>query len=251
MIYSEREIYSGLLNHEFFLEYLPVVSLSTGQCIGAEALIRWRQDDRVVPPMEFIPNIEGTELLGFITYWVIDMVAEEFGQWLRQTSGAYISVNVPPELFGRGGLLYAAYKSNALDVANKIVIEITERGVPDKLGIESINNRYGNVLFALDDVLSHEADILILGRLSIDIIKVDKSFTDRILQKDWPTVDDERFLRLMKELRFTVIAEGIEQRRQADILRDAGIAFGQGWYFSRPLSAEKFKKYFLDHAKPS
>jgi sensor c-di-GMP phosphodiesterase-like protein len=251
MTYSERQIYAGLLNNEFFLEYLPIVDLSTGQCVGGEALIRWHKDNRVVPPMEFIPYVEGTEMSGFITYWVIDKVAEEFGQWLRQTSGMYISVNVPPELFGRGGVLYAAYKSNLLDIANKFVVEITERGVPDKLGIESINNRYENVLFALDDVLAHEASLVVLGRLNIDIIKIDKSYTDHILQKDWPTSHDERFLRLLKESHFTVIAEGIEQRCQADVLRDAGISAGQGWYFSHPLSAEKFKKYFLDHAKHS
>jgi sensor c-di-GMP phosphodiesterase-like protein len=248
MVYSEREIYTALLNNEFFLEYLPVVNLSTGKCIGAEALIRWHKDNRVVPPMEFIPHLEGTEFLGFITYWVIDKVAEEFGQWLRQTSGVNISVNVPPELFGRGGLLYAGYKSNILDIADKFVVEITERGVPDKLGFESINNRYENVLFALDDVLSHEASLFVLGRLNIDIIKIDKSYTDQILQKDWPTSHDERFLRLLKESNFTVIAEGIEQRRQADVLRDAGISAGQGWYFSRPLSAEKFKKYHAKHS---
>lgn len=250
-MYSEQEIYAGLLNNEFFLEYMPVVNLSTEQCVGAEALIRWHKDNRIVPPKDFIPYVEGTEMLGFITYWVIDKVAEEFGQWLRQTPGVYISVNVPPELFGRGGLLYVAYKANLLDIANRFVVEITERGIPDKLGIESINNRYENVLFALDDVLANEASLISLGRLNADIIKIDKSYIDRILQKDWPTAADERFLRLLKESRFTVIAEGIEQRRQADVLRDAGISAGQGWYFSRSLSAEKFKKYFLDHAKHS
>jgi sensor c-di-GMP phosphodiesterase-like protein len=248
-MYSELDIYNGLLNNEFFLEYLPVSSLANEQCVGAEALIRWRKGDRVIPPLEFIPMVEGT-LSGLITYWVIDKVAEELGQWLHKTPGVTIGINVPPELFGRGGMLYAVHKSHLIDVVDKIVIEIAERGVPDKLGVDAINKKdqYANVQIALDDVLSREANLAILIRLHIEIIKIDKSFTDRILHSDWPTAEDERLLRLLKETHFTVVAEGVEQRRQAEVLRDAGIPLAQGWYFSRPLEAAKFKDYFASHA---
>jgi len=254
-MYNEQEIHTGLLNNEFFLEYLPIVNISTGQCIGAEALIRWRKECRIIPPLEFIPNIEGTILSGLVTYWVIDMVAEELGHWLHETSEVHIGINVPPELFGRGGILYAVHKSNLIDITDKIVIEITERGVPDKLGLEALNHRewYTNVLIALDDafVSPREANLIVLNRLNIDIVKIDKSYTDRILRNDWPTSDDEQTLRLLKETRFTVIFEGIEDSRQVEVLRNEGINFGQGWYFSHPLSAEKFKKYFIEHSKHS
>ena len=246
-MFTNAEIMSGIYNSEFFIEYLPIVSLQNGKCIGGEALVRWRKNNTIIPPMEFIPFLEGSDLLGLLTSWIIDKVAEELGPWLRTTPKTYISLNVPPELFGRGGLLYVAYKTNCLDIANQFVIEITERGVPDKLGITAINNRHSGALFALDDVLAHEASLVVLGRLNIDIIKIDKSYTDKILLESWPTAHDKRFLRILHESNFFIIAEGIEQKHQAGVLKDAGIDAGQGWHFSRPLSAEKFKEYYHSH----
>src|SRR3954469_15828787 len=95
---------SGLARGEFFLEYLPTVSLADGRCTGAEALARWRRPTGVVRPDDFIPLIEGTPLSGVLTYWVFETVAQELGDWLRAHKEASIGINVPPEILGRGGL---------------------------------------------------------------------------------------------------------------------------------------------------
>jgi len=97
-------IQAGLNQGEFFLEYLPTISLADGRCVGAEALARWRRPSGGVPPLEFIPLIERTPLSGLFTYWVMETVAEELGGWLREHGEAHISINVPPEIVGRGGL---------------------------------------------------------------------------------------------------------------------------------------------------
>jgi sensor c-di-GMP phosphodiesterase-like protein len=157
-MFTETEIRSALENDEFCLEYLPVISLDDERCVGGEALIRWRRGDRIVPPMEFIPLVEGTVLSGLITYWIIDLVAEELGDWLRQTENVYIAINVPPEVWGRGGFEYAARKVGLYDLAQKFVLEVTERGLPDQIGVEDINSHGGtDVLIALDDVIKREA----------------------------------------------------------------------------------------------
>jgi sensor c-di-GMP phosphodiesterase-like protein len=101
---SLEAIRDGLAEGEFFLEYLPTVSLVDGRCVGAEALARWRRPSGVVQPGEFIPLIEGTPLSGMLTYWALETVAKELGDWLRAHKEAYIGVNVPPEILGRGGL---------------------------------------------------------------------------------------------------------------------------------------------------
>jgi Predicted signal transduction protein containing sensor and EAL domains len=103
-------ISDGLARGEFFLEYLPTVSLADGRCMGAEALARWRRSSGVVQPEEFIHTIEGTHLSGALTYWVLETVAKELGDWLRINNDVHIGVNVPPEILGRGGLEYAAGK---------------------------------------------------------------------------------------------------------------------------------------------
>jgi len=110
---------AGLAQGEFFLEYMPTVSLVDGRCTGAEALVRWNHESGVYSPDEFIPVAENTPLSGLITYWVIDTLAAEMGDWLRANPNAHISINVPPEILGRGGLEYAATKAGLMGPANR------------------------------------------------------------------------------------------------------------------------------------
>src|SRR6187401_3533263 len=89
-------IRDGLVQGEFFLEYLPTVTLADGRCVGAEALARWRRSSGVLQPDEFIHLIEGTHLSGMLTYWAFETVAKELGDWLRAHKEAHISINAPP-----------------------------------------------------------------------------------------------------------------------------------------------------------
>ncbi len=166
---------SGLAQGEFFLEYLPIVSLADGRCIGAGALIRWRRSSGVVPPMEFISVAENTVLSGLITYWVVETMAVELGDWLRANSGAQVNINVPPEVLGRGGMLYAAERAGLADLFPQIVLEVTERGLPDLLGVETLNRvKDFGLRVALDDVaLVGGASVAVLARADLDVIKID------------------------------------------------------------------------------
>src|SRR5260370_18197901 len=83
-------IHAGLAQGEFFLEYLPTVTLVEGRCVGAEALARWRRPSGLVPPDQFIPLIEETPVAGLLTYWVIETVAKELGEWLRAHEEAHL-----------------------------------------------------------------------------------------------------------------------------------------------------------------
>src|SRR5688572_20861225 len=99
-----EEIAQAIKHGQMFLHYLPTVSLTDSHCEGAEALVRWRRRRAVLPAGAFIPLIENTPVSGMMTYWVIDSVAEELGVWLDEHPAAHISINVPPEILGRGGL---------------------------------------------------------------------------------------------------------------------------------------------------
>src|SRR3954470_6769275 len=96
------DIRDGLERGEFFLEYLPTMSLADGRCLGAEALIRWRRPQGIVPPGEFIPIAENTPLAGLLTYRVVELVSEELGPWFEANRDSYIGINSPPEIIGRG-----------------------------------------------------------------------------------------------------------------------------------------------------
>ncbi len=229
---------AGLTRGEFFLEYLPTVSLDDGQCVGAEALTRWRHASGIIPPGTFIPLLEETPLSGRLTYWVIDTVAAELSGWLRANPEVHISINVPPEILGRGGLGYAGEKSGLIEFARQVVLEITERGVPDRLGLAAIAgmDAYG-VRFALDDVAMTGANLAILTRCPFHTIKLDCTAVQRIS----PGAPRPQWLdglaALLQGSRLDVVAEGVETAYQAETLREAGIQFAQGFYFSRPTSA--------------
>ncbi len=238
---------TGLAEGEFFLEYQPIISLADGRCIGAEALIRWRRESGIVPPDDFIPLAENTPLSGLITYWVIDTIGEELGDWLRANPDAHISINVPPEILGRGGMEYAASKSGLLDLASQLILEITERGVPDPMGVEALNNIWGmKVRIALDDVtLVGGANLAILSRCNFSVIKLDKTLVAQI-DPSCPAPDWlEGITAMLRTSRIVVIAEGVETEQQLMTLRESGIQAAQGFYFSRPIPAAAFMDYRL------
>jgi sensor c-di-GMP phosphodiesterase-like protein len=101
---DQEAVREALARGELFLEYLPLIAVPEGRCVGAEALVRWRRSDRVVMPNEFTPLIEETPLSGLLTYWVIETVAVELGGWLRandvtsQKAVAVVSVSYDTEL---------------------------------------------------------------------------------------------------------------------------------------------------------
>jgi len=238
-------IRAGMDNGEFILEYMPIVSLDQGCCVGAEALLRWQRPAGVVFPDAFIPLIENSPLSGLITYWVIDRVAIEMGDWLREQEGVELHINVPPEILGRGGLEYAAQKSGLSDVKHKLVLEITERGVPDQIGLQALDfaTRQG-VRIALDDVRIDPASVMVLSRCNVQIIKIDKSvLLDRGDGESMPRWAEALSV-LLKTTNIEVIAEGVETAEQLALLRAAGVRQAQGYYFSRPLRAEAFLHYF-------
>src|SRR5215472_2959312 len=169
-------IKSALEAREFFLVYQPILSLSDGLCFGAEALIRWRRENAVLDASEFIPVSDRTPLSGVLTYWVIDTVAGELGDWLESHRTAHISINVPPEVLGRGGLEYAASKSGLRARAKQLILEVTERGVPDQLGLDALNSVASTgARVALDDTTLSGANLALLTRCNFDFVKIDKA----------------------------------------------------------------------------
>ena len=242
---STDAIRAGLTAGEFFLEYLPTVSLADGRCVGAEALARWRRSSGVVPPYEFIPIIEGTYLAGTLTYWVFETVAKELGDWLRVHTKAHISVNVPPEILGRGGLEFAARKAGLSDIRNQIILEITERGIPDHLGIAALEAAsQSGVRIALDDVTLTGTNLALLSRCTLGLIKTDRSLVAQITPECPTPAWLSGLTALLQSTQVGVIAEGVETEAQAEALRAAGIPMAQGFYFSRPISAEELKAYY-------
>jgi sensor c-di-GMP phosphodiesterase-like protein len=239
------DIKAALERGDLFVEYLPTVTLADACCVGAEALVRWRRGDAVVSAADFIPLIENTSLSGRITYWVIETVAAELGEWLDANPDAHVSINVPPEILGRGGIEYAAIRSGLRTRADQIVLEITERGVPDRLGLETVSLMAEcGVRIALDDTMMTGANLALLTRCNFSMIKLDRHVTAE-LAPDKPKPEWIAGLQsLLKTTSLQVVAEGVETDYQAKWLRAAGVQLAQGYLFSRPLPARGFQKWY-------
>lgn len=223
---------------ELFVEYQPIVSLVTRHCVGAEALVRWRRDDIVWPASKFVPRIENTPLSGRLTYWVIETVSRELGAWLGEHSGVYISINVPPEILGRGGLEYAAVRSGLRAHVGQVLLEITERGVPDQLGVNALNMMAEQgVRLALDDVFLSGANLAVLSRGRFEVIKIDRKLISQLVEHAPEPVWLPGLRSLLVHSQLQVIAEGVESRYQAEVLAQAGVQMAQGFLFSSSLTA--------------
>jgi EAL domain-containing protein (putative c-di-GMP-specific phosphodiesterase class I) len=198
----------------------------------------------VVQPGDFIPLVEGTHLSGMLTYWVLETVSKELGDWLQVHKEMHIGVNVPPEILGRGGLEYVSTKAGVSDIRNQIIVEVTERGIPDNLGLAALEaaSRSG-VRIALDDCTLSATHLVILSRCTLDLIKTDGSLVAQITPECPRPAWLSGLSAVLQSTRVEIIAEGVETEAQAEALRAAGVSMAQGFYFSRPISAEALKAF--------
>jgi EAL domain-containing protein (putative c-di-GMP-specific phosphodiesterase class I) len=238
---TATDVRGALERGELFVEYQPIVLLSNARCVGGEALIRWSRRDRVLQAAEFMPQVENTPLSGTLTYWVMDTVAAELGSWLHSHADARISINVPPEILGRGGLEYASIRSGLSARVDQIVLEVTERGVPDQLGLSALNAMADRgVRLALDDTMLDNVNLALLVRCRFNSIKLDRELIAQ-LREDLPTPPWLLGLgSLIKSSQLKVVAEGIETPYQCRMLEGAGVQLGQGHLFATSLRAREF-----------
>ena len=241
------DVRTALDRGELFLVYLPILTLNDQRCIGAEALVRWRRGNVVLQPNDFLHVVHNTALSGRLTYWVIDTVAAELGSWLADHPQVQISINVPAEILGRGGLEYAAARSGLSARVDQIVLEITEHGVPDQLGIDALNAMAERgVRIALDDVALSGVNLALLARCNFGIIKLDRRLIGQLAAGSPPPQWLVGLASLLRNTEIQVIAEGVESLHQASALLAAGVQMAQGYLFSAPLRAHELQSYYLN-----
>jgi sensor c-di-GMP phosphodiesterase-like protein len=243
---TRDELSAAMDRGELYVVYLPIVTLSDQRCIGAEALVRWRRGNVVLQPIDFLHVAHNTPISGRLTYWVIDTVAAELGPWLAEHPQMHISINVPPEILGRGGLEYAATRSGLRARMDQIVLEITEHGVPDQLGIDALNAMAERgVRIALDDVALSGVNLALLARCNFRIIKLDRRLTGQLTAGSPAPQWLAGLASLLRNTPIQVIAEGVESLHQASALQAAGVQMAQGYLFSTPLTVRELQAYYL------
>lgn len=237
----EMELRRAIANRDLVLHYQPRVDLATGQPLGVEALVRWRHPLRgLLPPGEFIPLAEESGLILEVGGWVLNEACRQAAEWQNRGRNIKIAVNVSPRQLEAGDLVQRIAEltlHHAIAPAD-LEIELTESAVmanPEHAAGLLAELRKLGVTVAVDDFGTGYSSLAYLRRLPIDILKIDRSFVRDIDHDEEDAQIVKTILALGQSLKLSVVAEGIETARQAELLQSLGCALGQGYLFARPL----------------
>lgn len=241
------ELQGALRRGEFTVHYQPIVDLNTRQCVGAEALIRWRHaDGTMTSPELFIPVAESTGQIRQLTDFVLQRTLEQLGPLLRANPQLYVSINLSAcdVMVPRIGKVVARLLALHDVAPRQIAFEVTERGMVDveiaKLKLQALRDEGHRIL--IDDFGTGYSSLAYLQTLPVDCLKIDKAFIDALGYDAASSGVAPHIIRMAHALNLTVIAEGIEHEYQAQLLRSEGVSYGQGWLFDKPLNAHQFRE---------
>ena len=238
----ERALQAAVQHDQLDVYYQPIVDLATGLVAGAEALVRWIDPARgVVSPAQFIPVAERSELIEVIGRYVLQRACRWAGAWEAESGKtlAHVSVNVSARQLRSPSLVQdvcAALEESGL-APHKLVLEITESMLLDERDavterLEAL--RQLGVRIAIDDFGTGYSSLSYLGRLPVDVLKIDRSFTIGLGHAAERSLVPA-ILELARTLGLMTVAEGVETEQHGRRLRELGCQLAQGYYFSKPL----------------
>lgn len=243
----ERDVRDAVFSDAFEVHFQPQVDLASHRVIGAEALARWnRPGAGTVPPGQFIPVAESIGLISHIGRAVLFRACRAAADWPEPIG---VSVNVSPLHFREDRFVddvLETLRRTGLSPA-RLELEITE-GVllqdTGETGRTLQKLRDAGIRVAMDDFGSAYAGLGYLSRFKFDRIKLDRDFTSQLERRTRAVAVVRAAVELGRSLDAEVIAEGIENAEQVDVLRDLGCRQGQGFFFGRPVPADAFRLAF-------
>jgi len=249
----EADLRNALVNDEFYLVLQPQYDLRSNRLVGAEALIRWRHPERgEILPGQFIPVAENSELIDRIGDWVLQRVCYLIKTWNIATHGLRLAANISGHHITMTSLVETIRNLTTESGCDPhgLEIEITEGFLikdPEltRKMLEQLNQM--GIHISIDDFGTGYSSLSYLKVFSIQKIKIDQSFIRDIHVDANDQAITDAIIALGEKLGLTVIAEGVENKQQAEYLRQQGCHQGQGYYFARPMPEAAFAE-LLEHS---
>ena len=241
----ECDLRGALERGELHLHFQPVVELATGLAVGAEALVRWNHPERgPVEPAEFIPVAEETGMIDALGDWVLRESCRALPALKAAGGDGFtLSINLSAEQFAWGNLAERVRRIlRETDTSpHDIAVEITESALLGRLDAAAhvLRELRGcGVRVYIDDFGTGYSSLAYLHRLPLDAIKVDRSFVDGVRDEPWSRQLVSSVVAMATSIGVRVIAEGVSDPVQREILGELGCGYAQGFLFSRPVPAE-------------
>jgi diguanylate cyclase (GGDEF)-like protein/PAS domain S-box-containing protein len=249
----EQELLHALQKKELTLYYQPQYDLNTRKVVGAETLLRWKNEHLgLVPPDKFISIAEETGIIIDIGYFLFEEACKEYMHWMELGLDIEsISINISSIQF-REDDIFQKFQNIILRTgipAHKIEIEITERFIMEYSTtnmtiLEDLRNIGCKI--SIDDFGTGYSSMSYIKRLALDTIKIDKSFVTDLPYDSHDAEVSKAIIALSKSLGYQVVAEGIETKEQEIFLREYGCNIGQGFYFGKPMASEDFIRFMKE-----
>lgn len=242
----------SMLRDELKVYFQPVVRCSDGRISSAEALVRWKHPEMgVISPGDFIPELEKNGLVSQLDHFVLGKVYQ-FQKFMQEKGLKYVpvSINLSRQDFYNDQMIndIFSYRIQSRLPGGMINYEVTETSVAvlkENCAYYLSQFRKNGAKVLMDDFGAGYSSLGMIGNFPIDIIKIDKTFIDRIESQPVTRSIITAIIDVCHKAGLSVVAEGVENVSQADFLRKTGCDYIQGYYFYRPMSEENFRDLLI------
>ena len=248
----ENDLRKALVHGELVLFYQPVLDARTGVIEGVEALLRWQHPERgLMGPAEFLWLAEVTGMTNAVDLWVLRTACREISEWHKDGADVHVAVNLSARPFQRPDLLDRIQEVLAetglppamlqLEITETLAMQNAEASQSVLRGLKELGIR-----IAIDDFGTGYSSLSYLTTLPIDILKVDRSFVSGLGTSRGSGEITAAVISLAHSLKLDVVAEGVENETQLEILRSQGCNKVQGYLFSPPIPADRCREKALE-----
>ena len=252
----ESALHKAIERNELVLHYQPKIDVRSARMVGAEALMRWQRGSTLVAPADFIPLAEETGLIVPLSEWALREAARQAKIWAVNFGFAdSIAVNLPNRMFERSDLVETIHQSvSAYGVPHRAIqLEITETGLmKDLQNVIPCLHRLTEigVEISIDDFGTGYSSLAYLTTLPISELKIDRSFVRDLGITPQSSAVVTAIIALARSLGLRVIAEGVENMRQMEVLHRLGCTVMQGFLFSRPIPPDDLELWLQQTVLP-